>query len=133
MKIAVLSGKGGAGKTFVAVNLAVTAGKSTYIDCDVEEPNGWLFLKPQDVETQVVSTKIPAFDPDKCTGCRKCVDFCQFNALIYIKEKPKVFNYEKYSDTAADLLIAQAEIKMLKAELRAAYVRIAELEATRGD
>ena len=92
MKVAVLSGKGGAGKTFVAVNLAVTAGKSTYIDCDVEEPNGWLFLKPQDVETQVVSTKIPAFDPDKCTGCRKCVDFCQFNALIYIKEKPKVFN-----------------------------------------
>ena len=86
MKVAVLSGKGGAGKTFVAVNLAAAAGKSTYIDCDVEEPNGRLFLKPQDVETQVVSTKIPAFDPDKCTGCRKCVDFCRFNALIYIKE-----------------------------------------------
>ena len=44
-------------------------------------------------------------------------------------EKPKVFNHEKYSDTAADLLIAQAEIRTLKAELRAAYVRIAELEA----
>jgi hypothetical protein len=48
-------------------------------------------------------------------------------------EKPKVFNYEKYSDTAADLLIAQAEIKSLKSALKAAYVRIAELEAIRGE
>ena len=47
--------------------------------------------------------------------------------------KPKAFNYEKYSDAAADLLIAQAEIRTLKAELKAAYVRIAELEATRGE
>ena len=50
MKFAVLSGKGGAGKTFVSVNLAVSAGQSTYIDCDVEEPNGRVFLKPQNVE-----------------------------------------------------------------------------------
>ena len=47
MKIACLSGKGGAGKTFVAVNLAAAAGDCTYIDCDVEEPNGRLFLKPE--------------------------------------------------------------------------------------
>ena len=45
MKIACLSGKGGAGKTFVAVNLAAAAGCGTYIDCDVEEPNGKLFWK----------------------------------------------------------------------------------------
>ena len=46
--------------------------------------------------------------------------------------KPVVFNYEKYSDVTADLLIAQAEIKMRKDELKAAYVRIAELEAGNG-
>lgn len=92
MKIAVLSGKGGAGKTFISVNLAVASEKSTYIDCDVEEPNGRLFLKPENVETKEVFTCIPAFDANKCTGCKECVKFCHFNALVYIKNKPKVFN-----------------------------------------
>lgn len=91
MKIAILSGKGGAGKTMTAVNLAVAAKKSTYVDCDVEEPNGRLFLKPQNIKTQEVFTEIPEFDGEKCTGCRKCADFCRFNALVYIKEKPKLF------------------------------------------
>ena len=92
MKIAVLSGKGGAGKTFVSVNLAVAAQKSTYIDCDVEEPNGHLFLKPENIEKENVYTYVPAFDSEKCTGCKKCVRFCHFNALVFIKGKPKVFN-----------------------------------------
>lgn len=91
MKIAVLSGKGGAGKTLIAVNLAAAAGKGSYVDCDVEEPNGRLFLNPQEIQKKTVSTLLPSFDPEKCTGCRKCVDFCRFNALIYIKEKPLVF------------------------------------------
>ncbi len=91
MKIACLSGKGGAGKTFVAVNLAAAAGKCTYIDCDVEEPNGRLFFKPTEVTQEVVSTRIPKFDKEKCTGCRKCVDACRFHALMYIKEKPMLF------------------------------------------
>ncbi len=92
MKIAVLSGKGGTGKTFVSVNLAVTAGKATYIDCDVEEPNGKLFLKPKVKQTVVVNRRIPKFDIDKCVGCRKCVEFCEFNALVYLKNRPKVFS-----------------------------------------
>lgn len=91
MKIAVLSGKGGAGKTFVAVNLAATAGKATYIDCDVEEPNGRLFWKPENLRNTPVTTLLPEFDAAKCTGCRQCVQFCRFHALIYIKEKPLVF------------------------------------------
>ncbi|MCD8196219.1 MAG: 4Fe-4S binding protein [Lachnospiraceae bacterium] len=90
-KIAVLSGKGGAGKTYVAVNLAAVAGKCTYIDCDVEEPNGWLFWKPEDVRRVTVSTLLPAFDAAKCTGCRECVRACRFHALMYAKEKPMVF------------------------------------------
>lgn len=92
MKIACLSGKGGAGKTFVAVNLAAAAGECTYIDCDVEEPNGYLFWNPENVETQIVSTLLPSFDADKCSGCRKCVDFCKFNALVFIKGKPMLFS-----------------------------------------
>ncbi len=92
MKIACLSGKGGAGKTFVAVSLAAAAGQSTYIDCDVEEPNGRLFLKPEDVLVTPVCTSLPAFDPQKCTGCRQCVKACRFHALMYVKEKPVVFS-----------------------------------------
>lgn len=92
MKIAVLSGKGGAGKTMAAVNLAVTAGNCIYIDCDVEEPNGHLFLKPRNLQQTEVCTLLPEFDSAKCTGCRECVKNCRFHALIYIKEKPQVFS-----------------------------------------
>lgn len=91
MKIACLSGKGGAGKTLVAVNLAAAAGRATYLDCDVEEPNGRLFWKPQGIRTTVVHSLLPEFDAAACTGCKKCVEFCRFHALMYIREKPTVF------------------------------------------
>lgn len=91
MKIACLSGKGGAGKTLTAVNLAAAAKNATYIDCDVEEPNGRLFLKPENIKETTVSSLLPVFDADKCTGCRKCVDFCRFHALMFLKEKPMLF------------------------------------------
>lgn len=91
MKIAVLSGKGGTGKTFVSVNLAAAATSSMYIDCDVEEPNGRLFFRPEGIRVETVSVMLPVFDAALCDGCRKCVDFCKFNALVYIKEKPMVF------------------------------------------
>jgi MinD superfamily P-loop ATPase len=91
MKIAVLSGKGGTGKTLVAVNLAAVANKSAYIDCDVEEPNGYLFFKPEGILEKQISVKVPTVDNKICNGCRKCVDFCKFNALAYIKDKMIVF------------------------------------------
>jgi len=91
MKIAVLSGKGGTGKTLIAVNLAASAKESIYIDCDVEEPNGHLFFKPEEVQSERISIKIPFVDETLCNGCRKCVDFCKFNALAYINYKLIVF------------------------------------------
>ncbi|KGP76277.1 ATPase [Desulfosporosinus sp. Tol-M] len=92
MKIAVLSGKGGTGKTLVSVNLAAAAKEAVYIDCDVEEPNGYLFFKPEDIESEKISIKIPVADEKLCTGCRKCVDFCKFNALAHINNKLRVFD-----------------------------------------
>ena len=83
MKIAVLSGKGGTGKTLVTVNLAAAAKTATYIDCDVEEPNGHLFFKPEGITEEKVTVKIPIADEELCSGCRKCVNFCKFNALAY--------------------------------------------------
>lgn len=91
VNIAVLSGKGGTGKTFISVNLASVIGNSTYIDCDVEEPNGHLFFKPENVISEDVYLSIPEIDYKKCDGCRKCVDFCKFNALAFIKERPVKF------------------------------------------
>ena len=91
MRIAVLSGKGGTGKTLVSVNLAASAKKAAYIDCDVEEPNGHLFFKPQGVKERAVTVKIPQVENSLCDGCRKCVDFCNFNALAYIKDKLIIF------------------------------------------
>ena len=91
MKIAVLSGKGGTGKTLVSVNLAAAADKAVYIDCDVEEPNGHLFFKPSGITSEKISVKIPAVDESLCNGCRICVDFCKFNALTYINNQWKVF------------------------------------------
>lgn len=92
MRIAVLSGKGGTGKTLVSVNLAAAAKTSTYIDCDVEEPNGHLFFKPKGMSEEEITVKIPNVNHELCNGCRKCVDFCKFNALAYIKSKLIIFD-----------------------------------------
>jgi MinD superfamily P-loop ATPase len=92
MKIAILSGKGGTGKTLVSVNLASVLEHATYVDCDVEEPNGHLFFKPHNLEDETIMVKIPVVDFDKCTGCRTCVSFCKFNALAYIGNRVKVFD-----------------------------------------
>jgi MinD superfamily P-loop ATPase len=92
MKVAVLSGKGGTGKTLVSVNLAAASEKSIYIDCDVEEPNGHLFFKPSIDKEKDITVKIPKVNAELCSGCRKCVDFCKFNALAYIKDKLLVFD-----------------------------------------
>jgi len=92
MKIAVLSGKGGTGKTLVSVNLAAAAKESIYIDCDVEEPNGHLFFKPEDIVSEKITIKIPFVDETLCNGCRKCADFCKFNALAYINNKLLIFD-----------------------------------------
>jgi len=95
MKIAVASGKGGTGKTTIAVSLASYlshAGISTaYLDCDVEEPNGHIFLKP--VLSEEIPAHLPVAEVDKnlCTGCGKCADICQYNAIIILGDSPLVF------------------------------------------
>lgn len=91
MNIAVLSGKGGTGKTTVSTNLALAL-KSNYIDCDVEEPNGFIFLKPEINETKEVMIDYPFIDDEKCVSCGKCVEVCQFNSLAKVKDDIVLFN-----------------------------------------
>lgn len=85
MNIAVLSGKGGTGKTTISTNLALIL-KANYIDCDVEEPNGFIFLKPLDITSKDVQIDYPFIDYAKCTHCGDCSNACQFNALARVKE-----------------------------------------------
>ncbi len=89
--IAVLSGKGGTGKTLVSVNLAAVADQATYIDCDVEEPNGHLFLKPSSVSERVITVGKPEVDQKLCDGCRICSKACAFNALAVIGKQLLIF------------------------------------------
>lgn len=91
MRVAVLSGKGGTGKTFIATNLASVAADAVYIDCDAEEPNGRIFLGGRETEIGDVEVSVPFFDPKKCVGCRACVESCAFNALAFITKVPLLF------------------------------------------
>ena len=85
MVISVASGKGGTGKTTVSASLFYVIKNSHYIDCDVEEPNGHILLKP-DIEKRTPSIKnLPLIDVNKCSLCGKCVEVCEFNALINLK------------------------------------------------
>lgn len=111
MRIAVLSGKGGTGKTLVSVNLAAAAGQSIYIDCDVEEPNGHLFFRPESVCVDDVAVRIPVVDEALCNGCRKCSDFCNFNALAYARNRVLVFEEVCHSCGGCVLLCPKKALK----------------------
>lgn len=91
MKIAVLSGKGGTGKTTVSAGLARLIKPSQYIDCDVEEPNGYIFLKPDLTNSMPVNVLVPVVNENKCTLCKECEKACQFNAIAVIKDKVLIF------------------------------------------
>ena len=92
--IAIASGKGGTGKTTVAIHLAAALlfhkRSVQYLDCDVEEPNGHLFLKPRIDSSETVGIPVPVVDAAKCTSCGKCAEVCEFNAIAMLK-KPLVF------------------------------------------
>jgi ferredoxin len=93
MIISVASGKGGTGKTTIATNLALALGeKVELLDCDVEEPNAHLFLKPLMTRTEKVETPIPLVDMEKCNGCGKCATICRFNAITVVGEKGAGFS-----------------------------------------
>ena len=80
MNIAILSGKGGTGKTTVSTNLAKTM-EISYVDCDVEEPNGFIFMNPLITKKENVLVQYPVIDREVCNVCGACARVCQFHVL----------------------------------------------------
>ena len=90
MIIAVASGKGGTGKTTVAVNLALSINNVQFLDCDVEEPNAHIFLKPVIEKKQKVYIPVPEINEEKCTYCGRCRQVCAYNAFaVFAPQKDK--------------------------------------------
>ncbi|MFP4164866.1 MAG: ATP-binding protein [Chitinispirillaceae bacterium] len=95
MKIAIASGKGGTGKTTISTNLSLfvksLGERVTYLDCDVEEPNGHLFLNPRIEKTAAAFIPVPVIDESGCKACGECVHLCQYNALIRLGKMVMVY------------------------------------------
>jgi len=95
MIISIASGKGGTGKTTISTNLAISlanAGRQVqYLDCDAEEPNGHIFLKPNIEIIENVTVGVPEVDLEKCNGCDKCGQLCQYSAIVSMKGTVLVF------------------------------------------
>jgi len=121
MRIAVASGKGGTGKTIIATSLACSIARmgktAQYLDCDVEEPNGHIFLKPDIKETQKVTVGVPEVDTELCNGCGKCGQLCQYSAIVCLKDKPLVFEQLCHSCGGCELVCPTGAIKEKQIEI----------------
>ena len=118
MVISVASGKGGTGKTTVATNLAAALGPGVkLLDCDVEEPNAHLFVKPTIASTQPVYAAVPEIDMQKCTLCRKCSDICRFKAIAVVGQTVLTFPELCHSCGGCTVVCPEKAIKETGREL----------------
>lgn len=123
MIIAVASGKGGTGKTTIAVNLALSLKNVQFLDCDVEEPNAHIFLKPEIKEKSLAFIPIPEVDEAKCNACGKCREICAYHAIAVIpssngdKGSVLIFPHLCHGCGACSLLCPQKAIKEVNKEI----------------
>ena len=111
MIISVASGKGGTGKTTVAVNLALALGDCQLLDCDVEEPNAQVFLKADIRAREPATVRVPEIDYQKCDFCGKCGDVCAYHALAVLPGKVLFFPQMCHSCGACEMLCPRKAIR----------------------
>ena len=118
MIISIASGKGGTGKTTVATSLALSLKeKIQFLDCDVEEPNAHIFLKPEFLKEESVKIEIPEIDFSKCDFCGKCAEICAFNSIIVFKEKVLIFENLCHSCGGCKLICSKGAISYKEREI----------------
>ena len=116
MKIAVLSGKGGTGKTTVSSSLAFIS-KMLLIDTDIEEPNSHIFLKGNVENIKSVYTRFPEVNMEKCNLCGECGEFCKFNAIIPAKKRVIVFGEACHDCGGCEIVCKNGAISWEKREI----------------
>lgn len=116
MKIAVLSGKGGTGKTTVSSSLAFIS-KMLLIDTDIEEPNSHIFLKGGIEDVKYVYTRFPEVNMEKCNLCGECGEFCKFNAIIPAKKRVIVFGEACHDCGGCEIVCKNGAISWEKREI----------------
>ncbi|MFO7810171.1 MAG: ATP-binding protein [Candidatus Delongbacteria bacterium] len=120
MKIAIASGKGGTGKTFLATNLASYISENepaTLVDLDVEEPNSAIFIKGEKIRSEIKYKMIPSWDRTDCTLCGKCQDVCNFNAILKVRDAIMVFPELCHSCYACSELCPSSSLPMQQKEM----------------
>lgn len=120
MIISVASGKGGTGKTLVSTSLALSL-KDKYkvklIDCDVEEPNSHIFIKPVITKKSAVTIPVPLVNEDKCTHCKKCAQICNFHAISVGKSMVTIFPELCHGCGACNYICPEIAIKETPKEI----------------
>jgi len=120
-RIAIASGKGGTGKTTIAANLAYLEARLDrqvlYVDCDVEAPNGHIFLKPKIEQRLSATTPVPQIDSDRCDFCGQCGAFCQYNALLCLPGQVVIFPELCHSCGGCSRLCPQQAISEVPREI----------------
>ncbi|MGO9570207.1 MAG: P-loop NTPase [Desulfomonilaceae bacterium] len=118
MIISIASGKGGTGKTTVATSFAAVLGsKAQLLDCDVEEPNCHILMKPILQTRESITVPVPIVDMDKCTLCGKCGEVCRFSAIVMIGDQVLTFSEMCHGCGGCSLLCPEKAISEGSREL----------------
>jgi len=117
MIISIASGKGGTGKTTIAVNLALSVKGAQILDCDVEEPNSHIFINPEIKNKEYVFIPVPEVDVSKCDGCGRCGEVCVYNAIAVVNKKVLIFSELCHGCGSCTYFCPQGAIKEIKKEI----------------